>query len=158
MCSRNPLVTLGVGLRILTSLAQPSLHLSRKIILAKAKFDAPKCNPSQEISDLTSQISLLKMSLVLRLPRDIHLCRSSSNAPHLPSFLQLLQNLHVLMTFARCSIHCACLDDATSKSGPNMWSFTILTWTCASHHNGVHFSTSELNFQKCSEHVVLLAF
>ena len=30
------------------------LHLSRKIILANLQADAPKCNPSQEISALTS--------------------------------------------------------------------------------------------------------
>ena len=42
---------------------------------------------------------MMNMSLVLRLPREIHLSRSSSNVPRLPSFLKLLQNLHVLLTF-----------------------------------------------------------
>ena len=37
----------------------------------------------------------MKMSLVLRLPRKMHLCRSSSSAPRLPSFLEMLQNPHV---------------------------------------------------------------
>ena len=32
----------------------------------------------------------------------------------------------------------------TSKSGPNMSVFNILTSKCASRHNGVHFSTSQL--------------
>ena len=32
----------------------------------------------------------------------------------------------------------------TSKSGPNLGVLYILTWKCASHHNGVHFSTSQL--------------
>ena len=32
---------------------------------------------------------LMKMSLVPRLPREIHLCRCSSNAPRLPSFLKI---------------------------------------------------------------------
>ena len=45
------------------------------------RSDAPKCNPSQEI--LTS---LMNMSLVLRLPRKIHLARSSAYVPRLPSF------------------------------------------------------------------------
>ena len=36
---------------------------------------------------------------VLRLPREMHLCRSSSNAPRLPSFLEMQQNPHVLLTF-----------------------------------------------------------
>ena len=40
--------------------------------------------------------SLMNMSLVLRLPRGMHLCRSSSNVPCLPSFLKLLQ---FLLTF-----------------------------------------------------------
>ena len=43
--------------------------------------------------------SLMNMSLVLRLPRKMHLCRSSSNVPRLPSFLEMLQNPHVLLTF-----------------------------------------------------------
>ena len=43
--------------------------------------------------------SLINMSLVLRLPRKMHLCRSSSNVPRLPSFLEMPQNPHVLLTF-----------------------------------------------------------
>ena len=39
------------------------------------------------------------MSFVLRLPRKMHLCGSSSNVPCLPSFLEMLQNPHVLLTF-----------------------------------------------------------
>ena len=31
--------------------------------------------------------SVMNMSLVLRLPREMHLSRSSSNVPRLPSFL-----------------------------------------------------------------------
>ena len=40
-------------------------------------------------SDLLT--SLMNMSLVLRLPREMHLCRSSANVPRLPSFLEMLQ-------------------------------------------------------------------
>ena len=43
--------------------------------------------------------SLMNMSFVLRLPRKMHLCRSSSNVPCLPSFLEMAQNPHVLLTF-----------------------------------------------------------
>ena len=43
--------------------------------------------------------SLLNMSLALRLPRKIHLGRSSSNVLRLPSFLEMLHNHHVLRTF-----------------------------------------------------------
>ena len=46
--------------------------------------------------------SLMNMSLVLRLPRKMHLCRSSWNVPRLPSFLEmLLQHPHVLLTFGK---------------------------------------------------------
>ena len=47
--------------------------------------------------------SVVKMSLVLRLPRVIHLCRSSPNVPRLPSCLKLLQNSHVWLTFAKAA-------------------------------------------------------
>ena len=44
--------------------------------------------------------SLMSMSLVLRLPRKMHLCRSSWNVPRLPSFLEmLLRHPHVFLTF-----------------------------------------------------------
>ena len=45
------------------------------------------------------QTSLMNMSFVLRLPRKMHLCRSSSNVPRLPWFLEMRQNPHVLLTF-----------------------------------------------------------
>ena len=84
------------------------LHLSREIILANLKI---RCSKIQHVSgnrrpDLPT--SLMKMSLVLRLPRDMHLCRSSSNVPRLPWFLKLLQSPHVLLSFGRCWIPCAC--------------------------------------------------
>jgi len=43
--------------------------------------------------------ALMNMSLVQRLPRKMHLCRSSSNVTRLPLFLDMLQNPHVLLTF-----------------------------------------------------------
>ena len=53
--------------------------------------------------------SLMNMSLVLRLPREIYLCRSSSNVPRLPSFFW---KTHKTLTFCslltRCIIPCAC--------------------------------------------------
>ena len=45
--------------------------------------------------------SRMNMSFVLRLPRDMHLRRSSSNVPRLAAFLEMLQNNHVLLTFAK---------------------------------------------------------
>ena len=47
----------------------------------------------------------MNMSLVLRLPRKMHLCRSSAYVPRLPSFLKLLQNPHVLLTFDKVRNH-----------------------------------------------------
>ena len=52
--------------------------------------------------------SLMNMSLVSPLLREMHLCRSSSNVPRLPSFLDMQQNLHVLLTLARCRTPGAC--------------------------------------------------
>ena len=82
------------------------------------------------------------MSFVLRLPRDMHLCRSSSNVPRLPSFLEMLQNPHVLLTFEK--VHNPLrLPRETTSGRPKVVRtpgvFNILTSKCASRHNGVHF-------------------
>jgi len=45
--------------------------------------------------------SLMEMSLVLRLPREMHLCRSPSKDPRLPSFLKRLKYLHVLLILGK---------------------------------------------------------
>ena len=75
------------------------LHLSRKIISANLKIWGSKMEPlsGNQRPDLLT--ALMKMSLVLRLPRKMHLCRSFSNVPRLPSFLEMLQNPHFLLTF-----------------------------------------------------------
>ena len=65
--------------------------------------------------------SLMEMSLVLRLPRDMHLRRSFSNAPRLPLFLHVLRNPHALLTFgkgAESIAHSTPSHILTSKSGP----------------------------------------
>ena len=149
------------------------LHLSRKTILANPKIWCSKMQPlsGNQRPDLLT--SLKNMSLALRLPRKMDLCRSSQNAPRLPTLLKLLQNHHVLLTFDR--VHNPCLPRET-KSGPNMWCFlhfdletcfapqqralfqhpnfenwsetvsflTLLTSTCASRHSGVQFFISRL--------------
>ena len=133
--------------------------------------------------------SLMDMSLVLRLPRNMHLCRTSSNVPLLPSFLEMPQIPHVLLSFntVHNPLH---LPRKTTSERPKVvrtWcDLYILTWKCASRHNGVHLfdiSTSKSgpklvcfvhfdfqmcfapqqralfrhrNFQKWSEHVVCL--
>ena len=86
--------------------------------------------------------SLIDMSFALRLPREMHLCRSSSNVPRLPSFLEMLQNPHVLLTFDK--VHNSfCLPRKTTSERPKVLRtpqfFALLTSTCASRHNGVHF-------------------
>ena len=90
--------------------------------------------------------SLMNMSLVLRLPREMHLCRSSSNVPRSPSFLDMLQNPHVLLTFDKVH-NPLCVPRVVRACGV----FNMLTSKCASRHNGVHFFD-------ISERAVLLAF
>ena len=78
---------------------------------------------------LTSLMNMSRVNSCNASAGDMHLSRSCSNAPRLPSFLDMLQNPHVFLTFeTRCTIPCAC-------------------------HAKQH-----LNVQKCSEHVVLLTF
>ena len=71
-----------------------ALHLSRKIIFPNSKMQPLSGNQRPDL--LTS---LMNMSPALRLPRKMHLCRSSSIAPRLPSFLNMLQNPHVFAHF-----------------------------------------------------------
>ena len=94
--------------------------------------------------------SLMNMSFVLHLPRKMHLCRSSSNVPCLPSFLAMLQNFHVLLTFEEVHNPLRLPRETTSEPpkvvrAPSV--FNILTSKCASRHNGLHFFR-HLNFQK----------
>ena len=133
----------------------------------------------------------MNVSFVLRLPRKMHLCRSSSNVPCLPLFLEMLQNPHVLLTCEE--VHNPLrLPRETASEPPKvvraLCALYILTWKCASRHNGVHFfdiSTSKsgpnvlcfvhvdfkmcfapqrralfrhLNFQKWSDHGVFCTF
>ena len=95
-------------------------------------------------SDLLTD--LMKMSLVLRQPRKMHLCRSSSNVPRLPSFFEMLQNPHVLLTFEK--VHNPLRLPRETRSEPPKLARTcgalyILTSKCASRHHDVHFSTSQ---------------
>ena len=111
------------------------LHLSRKSILAMQPLSGNQL--------LELRTSLLKMPLVLRLPRKMHLCRSSSNLPRLPSFLKMPQNPHVLVTFQwmHNPFH---LPHKTTSEGPKCLRdpqfLALLTSKCASRHNAVHFS------------------
>ena len=112
------------------------LHLSRKIILANLQIWCSKMQPLSGNQHPDLLTSLMNMSFVLRLPRDMHLCRSSSNDPRLPSFLETRQNPHVLLTFEK--VHNP-LRLPRPKVARTCGVFNILTSTCASRHNGVHF-------------------
>ena len=84
---------------------------------------------------------LTHVSLVLR-PREMHLCRSSSNVPRLPTFLKLLQNPHILLTFDK--VHNPLrLPRETTSARPKVVgtcsAFNILTWKCASRHYSMRF-------------------
>ena len=103
---------------------------------------------------------LMEMSLVLCLPRKMHLCRSSSNVPHLPSFLRLPQHPHVLLTFGDVGNPSRLprkKDSWTSKSGPNvvcLWHFDF--HMCFTPQLRALFE--QLNVQKYSEHAALCHF
>ena len=86
--------------------------------------------------------SLMNISLVLRLPCEIHLCRPPSNVPRLPSFLDMPQNPHVLLTFGRVENPLRLPHKTTlqrPKAAQTCGALYILTSKCASRHNGVHF-------------------
>ena len=82
------------------------------------------------------------MSFVLRLPQTMHLCRSSSNVPRLPSFLEMLQNPHVLLTFDKVHNPLRLPRETTSERPKVVRTWCVLymlTSKCASCQNGVHF-------------------
>ena len=92
--------------------------------------------------------SLMNISFVLRLPRDMHLCRSSSNVPRLPSFLDMLQNPHFLLTFEKVHNPLRLPRETTSERpkvvrAPGGFLY-ILTSKCASPTTTCTFSTSQL--------------
>ena len=136
------------------------LHLSRKIIFLKLKIWCSKMQPisGNQRPDLLT--SLMNMSLVLCLPRKMHLCRSSSNVPRLPSFLEMLQSPQVLLTFDKVPNPLRLTRKTTSERQKVVRKcsfFSILSSKCASRLNGVHFFGHH-NFQEWSEHGVLCAF
>ena len=117
------------------------LHLSRKIISANLKIGGSKMQPISGNQPPDLLTALMNMSLVLRLPRKMHLSRSSSNVPRLPSFLEMLQNSR----FAHFWEGAQSLAPDTRN---DIWRpkvvrtprvLNILTSKCASRHNGMHF-------------------
>ena len=148
------------------------LHLSHKIIFPKLKIWCSKMQPfsGNECPDLLT--SLMHMSLVLRLPRDMHLSSSSSHAHTCHRFWTCYKTL----TFCSlCRSPCAChakphlnlqkcsenaalcafwlrnvlraTTACTFSSSQVVWDrrfLTLLTSKCASRHNGVLFFISHL--------------
>ena len=112
-------------------------HLSKPedLMLQKATLSGNQC------PDLL--ISLMSMSLVLRLPREMHLSRSSSMSHACHRFWKCYrQNPHVLLIFDK--VHNPLrLPRETTLQRPKVvraWcALYILTSKCASRHNGVHF-------------------
>ena len=79
------------------------------VILANLTTPCSKMQPvsGNQRPDLVK--SLMNMSLVLRVPREIHPCRSSSKVSHLPMLLKLVvQNSTFYSLFTRCKILSAC--------------------------------------------------
>ena len=117
------------------------LHLSRKIISANLKIGGSKMQPlsGNQRPDLLT--ALTNMSLVLRLPRKMHLSRSSSNVPGPLSFFEMLQNPHVLLTLDKVHNPLRRPRETTSERPKVVRAcglFHILTSKRASRHNSVH--------------------
>ena len=101
--------------------------------------------------------SLMKMSLVLCLPRESHLCRSSSNVPRLSSLLEMPQNPHVLLTLGRVQNPFRLPHKTTlqrTKVARTCGVLCILTSECASRHNSVSF----LNISSCKSALNAVCF
>ena len=72
----------------------------------------------------------------------MHLCRSSSDVPCLPSLFEMLRNRHVLLTVGKLHNLLRLARETTSEPSKvvRTWCvLCILTWKCASRHNDVHF-------------------
>ena len=86
--------------------------------------------------------SLMNMSFVLRLPRDMHLCRSSSNVPRLPSFLEMPQDSTFCSLLRRCPIPCAC----HAKRHLNLFKWRVHVVFCTFWLRNVLRTTKECTF------------
>ena len=132
------------------------LHLSRKSILANLYIWYSKMQPLSRNQRPDLLTSLMNMSFVLRLPRKMHLCRSSSNVPCLPSFLEMPKTLTFCSLLKRYTIPCAC-HAKRHLNGANMWCFVHFNLEmCFAPQRRTLFR--HLNFQKWSDHGVLCTF
>ena len=127
------------------------LHLSRKIIFPKLKIWCSKMQPLSGNQRPDLLISLMSMSLVLRLPRKMHPDPlQMSHACHCFSkFFEILWSLHVLLTFD--TVHNPLrLPRETTSERPKV------VRMCFAPQRRALFR--HLNFQKCSQPGVLCAF
>ena len=103
--------------------------------------------------------ALMNMSLVLRLPRKMHLSRFSSDFPRLPSFFEMLQNSTFCLFSTTCTIPCTCHAkrhlSVQKCSDPSVFC-TFDFEMCFAPQRRALFR--HLNFQKWSEHGVLCTF
>ena len=136
------------------------LHLSRKIISANLKIRGSKMQPLSGKQRPERLTSLMNMSLVLRLPRKMHLCRSSSNVPRLPLVLEMPQNPHVLLTFDKV-LNPLRLPRETASERPRVVRTPSVFCTfdfemCFAPQRRALFR--HINFQKCSKREVFCTF
>ena len=95
----------------------------------------------------------------LRLPRETHRFRPSSNPPRLPTFLQPSRTPAPATYFATCRNPCACHAKRTFnlQNIPSTWCFNDFDFRIAlARRRGANFA--KLNFEKCSEHASFLRF
>ena len=86
--------------------------------------------------------ALMNMSLVLRLPWKMHLCRSSSHVPRLPSFWKCYKTLTFCSLFDKVHNPMRLPRETTSERSKMVRAcsvFNMFTSKCASRPNGVHF-------------------
>ena len=105
--------------------------------------------------------SIAHVSLVLRLLHDMHLAISSAYVPRLPSFLKLLQNFHVLLTFDKVPNLLRLPRETTSERPkvlrpPQFFFCTFDLEMCFAPQRRAFFR--HRNIQKWSEHEVFCTF
>ena len=121
------------------------LHLSHKTIFPKLKIWCSKMQPFSGNPRPDLLTSLMNMSLVLCRPREMPLCGSCLNVPRLPIFLKLLQHPHVFADLNKVHnpLRLPCETTMEHLERPEVFwtcsAFSILTSTCASRRNDVHF-------------------
>ena len=133
------------------------LHLSRKIISANLKIDLMLQNaaPLRKSAPGPPNSSDEHVSCTAPATENASL-HASSNVPRLPSFLEMPQNPHVLLTFDKVHNPLRLPRETTSErpkvvQPPGVF-FHILTSKCASHHNGVHFFDISTSKSGASHH------